>query len=136
MAAHGCRKAARRPRPPRAKGASHRYRVLEGRRGVKENYDQMAGDYDSCSSCLYPIRKTEKAEERIIRDWVGGLPTPLLDVGCGTGRYALTKATEAPHVVALDISEGMLKRAIEKAKRRGCRDNLHPMLADGERLPF
>jgi malonyl-CoA O-methyltransferase len=39
----------------------------------------------------------------------------VLDVGCGTGRYALPLAARGAEVTAIDFSEGMLARARAKA---------------------
>lgn len=49
-----------------------RYRVLEGKEGVREAYDCMAMVYDF-SKYLYWTRKMEEAEERVIGKWVVGL---------------------------------------------------------------
>ena len=43
----------------------------------------------------------------------------ILDVGCGTGRYALLFAPKAKRVDALDVSEGMLKVLNDEAQKRG-----------------
>jgi len=111
------------------------YRVLEGKKGVKETYDGMAGSYDH-SEHLYWTRKIEEGEERIIKEWVGNLLTPILDVGCGTGRYAIGVAEKGLEVVASDVSLKMLKKTVEKAKKHGILERVSPILADGEHLPF
>jgi ubiquinone/menaquinone biosynthesis C-methylase UbiE len=51
----------------------------------------------------------EKGEERAIKIWFGNMSTPILDVGCGTGRYAVRAAGGGHEVVALDISLKMLR---------------------------
>lgn len=98
-----------------------RFRVLEGKMGVREAYDCMAGVYDF-SEYLYWTRKMEEAEERVIGKWVDGFSGVCLDVGCGTGRYALRIAKKGVEVVALDFSLKMLKRL--KAKKSGFWDRL------------
>lgn len=90
------------------------YRVLEGKMGVREVYDCMAGVYDF-SKYLYWTRKMEEAEERVVGKWVDGFSGVCLDVSCGTGRYSLRIAENGVEVLALDLSSKMLKRL--KAKK-------------------
>ena len=40
----------------------------------------------------------------------------ILDVGCGTGRHALSLARRGYEVVGVDLSEGLLARACQKAR--------------------
>lgn len=112
-----------------------KYRVLEGKEGVREAYDCMAGAYDY-SRYLYWTRKMEEAEERVVKKWVDGFSGVCLDVGCGTGRYALKIAGEGVEVVALDLSLKMLKRLKLKAKKSAVYERVNVVVADGERLPF
>jgi ubiquinone/menaquinone biosynthesis C-methylase UbiE len=60
------------------------YRVLEGKVGIKQVYDEMADLYDY-SEYLYWTRRMEEGEEETIRRWTGKIQSPLIDVGCGTG---------------------------------------------------
>jgi ubiquinone/menaquinone biosynthesis C-methylase UbiE len=112
-----------------------KYRVLEGKEGVREAYDCMAGVYDY-SEYLYWTRKMEEAEERVVKKWVGGFSGVCLDVGCGTGRYSLRIAGEGVEVVALDLSLKMLKRLKLKARNSDAYEKVNVVVADGERLPF
>jgi len=112
-----------------------KYKVLEGKEGVREAYDCMAGAYDY-SKYLYWTRKMEGAEERVVKKWVDGFSGICLDVGCGTGRYTLKIAREGIEVVALDLSLKMLKRLKLKAKKSDAYERVNVMVADGERLPF
>jgi ubiquinone/menaquinone biosynthesis C-methylase UbiE len=111
------------------------YRILEGKKGVKEAYDEMADEYDR-SEYLYWTRRMEEGEERAIKSWVGNMSAPILDVGCGTGRYAVRAARGGHEVVALDISLKMLRVMMGKAREHGISEKLNSVLADGEHLPF
>ena len=112
-----------------------KYRVLDGKEGVREAYDCMAGVYD-CSEYLYWTRKMEEAEERVVKKWVDGFSGVCLDVGCGTGRYSLRIAGEGVEVVALDLSLKMLKRLKLKARKSDAYEKVNVVVADGEHLPF
>jgi ubiquinone/menaquinone biosynthesis C-methylase UbiE len=115
------------------KGA--KYKILEGKDGIRKTYDGIADVYD-CSVFLYWTRKMEEGEERIVKKWIECLLTPVLDVGCGTGRYAVKIARRGSEVVASDVSINMLKKTVEKARKHGCYKNIDVVLADGEHLPF
>lgn len=67
-----------------------KYRVLEGKEGVREAYDCMAGAYDY-SKHLYWTRKMEGAEERVVKKWVDGFSgfVWMLAVGLGGMRLKL-----------------------------------------------
>ena len=47
----------------------------------------------------------------------------ILEIGCGTGEFSIELSKYCEQVLALDISQGMLDFAREKAKAR-CRDNV------------
>lgn len=111
------------------------HEVLEGKVGVKQVYDEMADLYDY-SEYLYWTRRMEEGEERAVKKWIERAPSPLVDVGCGTGRYVVKKGIEGSEVIALDISRRMLRKAVEKAEKCNCYHNIYPILADGEYLPF
>ncbi len=112
-----------------------RFKILEGKRGVREAYNCMADDYDY-SKYLYLTRKMEKSEERITSMWIRKLSSPVLDVGCGTGRYTINIARSGQKVVALDISLNMLRITQKKARKYGVLNTIDLILADGEHLPF
>jgi len=111
------------------------YRTLEGKSGIKQAYDEMSKSYDT-SRYLFWTRKMEEGESRIVERWVRKLASLILDLGCGTGRYVVKLAKMGYEIVALDISQGMLTVAIEKAKRMGCKHKIHFIVGDGEMLPF
>jgi len=109
--------------------------VLQGKKGVRQAYDCMSITYDY-SEYLHRTRGMEEAEGRAIRRWFSKLLGPVLDVGCGTGRYAVRVAKMGSEVVALDASSRMLEKAIEKARRHNAVEKISPVVGDGEHLPF
>jgi len=111
------------------------YRILEGKSGVRQAYDEMSKLYDT-SRYLFWTRKMEEGESRIVERWIKKLKSPILDLGCGTGRYAVKLAKMGYETVALDVSRGMLDVAIKKAKRTGCEYRIHFIMGDSEMLPF
>ena len=76
------------------------------------NHSAAARRYDKGRS-LTPECRADWVER--LRLWVGRDPSPstIVDVGCGTGRFAsvLADAFEAPSVVGLDRSVAMLREA-------------------------
>jgi SAM-dependent methyltransferase len=51
--------------------------------------------------------------------WDGRIRGDVLDAGCGTGENALFLAEHGLRVTGIDISEGLVRRARQKATRRG-----------------
>jgi len=49
----------------------------------------------------------------------GGLVSPVLDVGCGSGEHALLAATDGMDVTGIDLSQTAIERARAKARQRG-----------------
>jgi ubiquinone/menaquinone biosynthesis C-methylase UbiE len=61
----------------------------------------------------------------------------VLEVGCGVGRTACFIAKKiGSRVVGVDISEGMIDRSNERAKREGVENRVEFKVADVQELPF
>jgi 2-polyprenyl-3-methyl-5-hydroxy-6-metoxy-1,4-benzoquinol methylase len=58
----------------------------------------------------------------------------ILDIGCGTGRHAIELVKRGYSVTGVDLSENMLGKAQEKAKKVGVEVNFKR--ADARNLPF
>ena len=112
-----------------------RFRILEGKDGVRKLYDDLAEIYDH-SRYLYLTRRLERCEEGVLRGWLERLESPMLDVGCGSGRYSLKSAERGVEVISVDLSLRMLKIFLKKLEDRGLGESVHVVLADGENLPF
>ena len=112
-----------------------KYKILNGKKGVKEAYDLMAKSYDH-SKYFYWTRKMEKGEEKIINKWIKSISEICFDVGCGTGRYSIKIAKKECEILALDISLEMLKKLKEKINGSMLENKINLILADAENLPF
>lgn len=60
----------------------------------------------------------------------------LLDVATGTGRAALGLAQRGSRIVALDLTEQMLRRGIVKAEQQGLKDRIDFIIANALYLPL
>lgn len=58
----------------------------------------------------------------------------ILDIGCGTGRHAIELTKRGYQVTGIDLSEGQLKRAREKAEKEGL--SISFSRQDARNLPF
>ncbi len=99
------------------------------KRLIKEYWDSRGETYDRSPGhvCLPDIWRS-------ILESVFDSKMRILDVGTGTGFLALILAELGHEVVGLDISEGMLKVAMRKARKRGLKVQFK--LGDAENLPF
>jgi ubiquinone/menaquinone biosynthesis C-methylase UbiE len=78
-----------------------------------------------------------KATEEMIELCHIGADSYVLDVGCGAGATpAFIAKTVGCRVVGVDISEGMIQRSWEYAKREGVLDRVEFRVADAQDLPF
>jgi SAM-dependent methyltransferase len=58
----------------------------------------------------------------------------ILDIGCGTGRHSIELALRGYNITGIDLSEGQLRRAREKAAGLGL--NINFCQHDARNLPF
>ena len=81
---------------------------------TREGYAHWASTYDEGTNALIVL------EEMHVEPLLAQIPfTKALDVGCGTGRYALKLARKGAHVTALDQSPEMLAVARRAAQQEG-----------------
>ena len=76
---------------------------------TREGYDRWSDVYDVDGNPLIALE--EKFFPKILGE-VRGLK--VADIGCGTGRHASRLASSGAHVVALDFSTGMMRKARQK----------------------
>jgi SAM-dependent methyltransferase len=63
----------------------------------------------------------------LILEWARKMKGKILDLGCGTGRVIIPLALAGYDVEGVDLSEPMLRMAVNKAKQHGMRIKLQPM---------
>jgi ubiquinone/menaquinone biosynthesis C-methylase UbiE len=76
---------------------------------TREGYDRWSEIYDLDGNPLIAL------EEKHFPEILGGVRgLRVADIGCGTGRHASRLAASGAHVIAIDFSTGMLRKAREK----------------------
>jgi len=101
------------------------------KRDIIHHYNRIAGIYDS----LYGEEQKAKIES-ILRIIKGERKDLVLDAGCGTGLLIEYLASKVDHFVGLDISEKVLKVALDKSRRLKIKGNVSLIRADIDILPF
>lgn len=100
-------------------------------------YDRTARRYD-LQHAIFTARSDERGRRMVVDEAVHQ-GDRVLDAGAGTGSTALLAAEKvgpSGKVVLLDLSEGMLSRARQKAEDRGLLDRLEFHTGDMLQLPF
>ncbi|WP_313690873.1 class I SAM-dependent methyltransferase [Halorarum halobium] len=96
------------------------------RREVAETYDRIASHFARTRRYAWP-------EVESFLDGRSG--QVALDVGCGNGRHSESLAERAERVVGVDVSEELIREAVDRAGERGYRDAFAPVLGDAAALP-
>lgn len=96
------------------------------------NWKDAGEEYDNCPG--FDTEEEKEEWKKFLSNKIGGNKLRILDAGTGTGFLALPLAEMGHDVVGIDLSEGMLSRAIKKAKERGL--NLNLRMGDVESLDF
>jgi ubiquinone/menaquinone biosynthesis C-methylase UbiE len=96
---------------------------------VREGYAEWSNQYDGEPNPLITL------EEPVVLELVGDVAgLDVLDVACGTGRYAIPLAQAGARVTGVDLSEEMLDLARRKAAGSGL--SLDLRVGDVRALPF
>ncbi|MEZ5275558.1 MAG: class I SAM-dependent methyltransferase [Opitutaceae bacterium] len=92
-----------------------------------DDYDQFSEEYDAWDA-------EHRSVERQRRSLVRSLKGKILEVGVGTGAN-LEYYPEGADVTGIDVSTGMLEKAVMRARARDC-CNIKLLNADAENIPF
>ena len=110
-------------------GDSQQYTSSESE--TKEFFDRVAPEWSKMRSGYYD-------EDVISRLLSAGLlkdDMVLVDLGAGDGYLSRAMASAVSSVIAVDISEAMLKELSKKAKKQGI-NNIQTILGDGSDIPL
>lgn len=107
------------------------------REQVEQLFDNIAPTYDTLNHTLsfgFDCAWRKKA----VRTLMAYNPATVLDIATGTGDFALAIARKLKlrHVMAVDISEGMMRVGREKAAREGLHDVVRFQKEDCSHLSF
>jgi len=97
----------------------------------KEFFKEMGIEYEE-----YPFTKNTENEVRwMIKEYLRDPAMNILDVGCGTGRHAISLATKGyRNITAIDLSRSMIKAGKEVAKTKNVQVDFR--VCDARELPF
>jgi len=84
----------------------------------REFWDNMAKCYDSLETCDVYLDMVKEIIELLKKSGALGKDTTVLDVGCGTGNYAVRFSELCKEVTGIDVSEKMLKEFTEKTEKK------------------
>ncbi len=104
---------------------------------VTSLYDRKSRWYD-LQHGLTTLKSDERGRRMVVEHGVK-VGDRVLDAGGGTGSTALRAATRvgpSGHVVVLDLSEGMLSEAEDKARGAGLSSRMEFVAGDMSALPF
>ena len=102
---------------------------------VEQMFDQISPKYDLLNR-VFSLGIDQAWRRKVIR-LLGKEPVGrLLDVATGTGDLAILGATNADHVIGVDISEGMLEYGRKKVAHRNLTERVVLQRADSAALPF
>jgi len=102
-----------------------------------EFYEEEAEIYDEARFTSSAGKLTDVMQKEIVLKSCDFTDTPLiLDVGTGTGRFAIEFAKNGAIVVGLDPSKSMIRIAKSKSVQRKVLRNMNLVVADAHKLPF
>lgn len=96
----------------------------------EELFDNYGNQYDKEIFVQGTLGECDFIEKELNHDQ----SKKILDIGCGTGRHAIELTKRGYQVTGIDLSEGQLKRAREKAEKEGL--SIPFLRQDARNLPF
>jgi len=97
----------------------------------KEFFEEMGIEYEE-----YPFTKnTENEVKWMIKEYLRDPEMKIIDVGCGTGRHAISLAKKGyGNITGIDLSRSMIESAKEVAERKNVQVDFS--VCDARELPF
>lgn len=104
---------------------------------VERMFDNIAHRYDFLNHFL-SLGIDNIWRKKAIKELNTIKPKSVLDIATGTGdvAFAINKRIKTDKLIGLDLSEGMLKFARAKAKKRGLENTISFVKGDSENLEF
>ena len=101
---------------------------------VQRMFNDIAPGYDKLNHIL-SLNIDKCWRKKAVRKICAAQPSCVLDVACGTGDFSIALAEHGvPHVIGVDISEGMLDVGRKKVEEKGLHIELQ--IDDCEHLSF
>jgi ubiquinone/menaquinone biosynthesis C-methylase UbiE len=97
-----------------------------------KRYDEIAEEYNKDWRGKHD--KTQLKYLKKFEELIGPSPKRILDVGCGTGKDCIYFASRGYQIYGVDLSQGMLERAIENSRLMNLKVNL--FIGDMRSLTF
>nr|WP_201763925.1 class I SAM-dependent methyltransferase [Archaeoglobus sulfaticallidus] len=107
--------------------------VMDIKGYIKSRWDEHSENYENIPAHGIKSEKDKKVVKEALKEMLENRKK-VLDVGCGTGFVSLILAELGHEVVGIDLSEGMLSKAREKAEEKG--HNILFKIDDAENLAF
>lgn len=107
--------------------------ILQIKTPSKDFWDEISKDYDELERCDDYLKMMNSVIDKL--RGVGAIHegARVLDIGCGTGNYAVKFAPHVKEVICIDISEKMLEVLRNKVEKSGLK-NITIINADWSKL--
>jgi demethylmenaquinone methyltransferase/2-methoxy-6-polyprenyl-1,4-benzoquinol methylase len=103
---------------------------------ITQMFDTISGNYDHLNRVI-SFGIDIKWRKKVLQIVTQSNPKTILDIATGTGDLAILMAqTNAPKIIGLDISAGMLEVGKKKIEDKNLSNTIEMVLADSEKMPF
>lgn len=100
-------------------------------------YEVESNSYDEKRWSSSAGKRLNHFQQQLVLDSVGPCrDKQIIDIGTGTGRFALQLASQGANVIGVDIAFNMLRHANQKAQSNPVSGGLVFLQTDSTRLPF
>ena len=110
---------------------------LTKKKQVEQMFDNISGNYDGLNRVI-SLGTDVSWRKKVVQAVAATKPETILDIATGTGDLAIHMAeeTNAPKIIGLDLSEGMLREGRKKIDRKDLDSRIEMVQGDSEALPF